>query len=312
MRITRPWIMMSVALIAGLMAVLLASRWLDAKSGSGMTKVAVVSTDISLGQRLTPELVQLVDWPSRSVPPGAFQQIDTLDGRVLKTNMLRGEPVLQAKLAPIGTQGGLSAVIGEGKRAITVRVNDVIGVAGFALPGNYVDIIVNTQRDSNEATARDKSISKIVLERILVLAVAQEVGRDDTKPRVVNAVTLEVTPQQAEKIDLARSVGTLSLVLRNQIDPLVADTAGVTKNSLLGQDTTRDMPDEKSKNTSSMSTPVSRSSQTASTSKKKSSADPIIPASSSAPQPKETSTVSAAPLTCVGVIIGLRNGQECY
>ncbi|NCW84825.1 MAG: Flp pilus assembly protein CpaB, partial [Oxalobacteraceae bacterium] len=219
MRITRPWIMMSVALIAGLMAVLLASRWLDAKSGSGMTKVAVVSTDISLGQRLTPELVQLVDWPSRSVPPGAFQQIDTLDGRVLKTNMLRGEPVLQAKLAPIGTQGGLSAVIGEGKRAITVRVNDVIGVAGFALPGNYVDIIVNTQRDSNEATARDKSISKIVLERILVLAVAQEVGRDDTKPRVVNAVTLEVTPQQAEKIDLARSVGTLSLVLRNQIDP---------------------------------------------------------------------------------------------
>ena len=213
MRITRPWIMMSVALIAGLMAVLLASRWLDAKSGSGMTKVAVVSTDISLGQRLTPELVQLVDWPSRSVPPGAFQQIDTLDGRVLKTNMLRGEPVLQAKLAPIGTQGGLSAVIGEGKRAITVRVNDVIGVAGFALPGNYVDIIVNTQRDSNEATARDKSISKIVLERILVLAVAQEVGRDDTKPRVVNAVTLEVTPQQAEKIDLARSVGTLSLVL---------------------------------------------------------------------------------------------------
>ncbi|MFZ9257249.1 MAG: Flp pilus assembly protein CpaB, partial [Burkholderiaceae bacterium] len=274
MRITRPWIMMSVALIAGLMAVLLASRWLDAKSGSGMTKVAVVSTDISLGQRLTPELVQLVDWPSRSVPPGAFQQIDTLDGRVLKTNMLRGEPVLQAKLAPIGTQGGLSAVIGEGRRAITVRVNDVIGVAGFALPGNYVDIIVNTQRDSNEATARDKSISKIVLERILVLAVAQEVGRDDTKPRVVNAVTLEVTPQQAEKIDLARSVGTLSLVLRNQIDPLVADTAGVTKNSLLGQDTTPDMLAEKSKNTPGMSAPVSRSSQAASTSKKKSSAAP--------------------------------------
>jgi len=312
MRITRPWIMMSVALIAGLMAVLLASRWLDAKSGSGMTKVAVVSTDISLGQRLTPELVQLVDWPSRSVPPGAFQQIDTLDGRVLKTNMLRGEPVLQAKLAPIGTQGGLSAVIGEGKRAITVRVNDVIGVAGFALPGNYVDIIVNTQRDSNEATARDKSISKIVLERILVLAVAQEVGRDDTKPRVVNAVTLEVTPQQAEKIDLARSVGTLSLVLRNQIDPLVADTAGVTKNSLLGQDTTPDMMAEKSKNTPGMSAPVSRSSQAASTSKKKSSAAPIIRASSSAPPPKETSAVSAAPLTCVGVINGLRNGQECY
>jgi pilus assembly protein CpaB len=312
MRITRPWIMMSVALIAGLMAVLLASRWLDAKSGSGMTKVAVVSTDISLGQRLTPELVQLVDWPSSSVPPGAFQQIDGLDGRVLKTNMLRGEPVLQAKLAPVGTQGGLSAVIGEGKRAITVRVNDVIGVAGFALPGNYVDIIVNTQRDLSNTTARDNSISKIVLERILVLAVAQEVGRDDTKPRVVNAVTLEVTPQQAEKIDLARSVGTLSLVLRNQIDPLVADTEGVTKTSLLQQAAVPVMLAEPSKNPPSTNPPVSRSTRTVSTGTKKSSAVPISRSSSGKPPSTATSTVAAAPLTCVGVINGLRNGQECY
>ncbi len=312
MRITRPWIMMSVALIAGLMAVLLASRWLDAKSGSGMTKVAVVSTDISLGQRLTPELVQLVDWPSSSVPPGAFQQIDGLDGRVLKTNMLRGEPVLQAKLAPVGTQGGLSAVIGEGKRAITVRVNDVIGVAGFALPGNYVDIIVNTQRESSDITARDNSISKIVLERILVLAVAQEVGRDETKPRVVNAVTLEVTPQQAEKIDLARSVGTLSLVLRNQIDPMVADTEGVTKTSLLRQVAAPVMLAEQSKNSPSITPPVSRNTRTASTRAKKSITAPVTSTASSAAPSNTTSTVAAAPMTCVGVINGLRNGQECY
>jgi pilus assembly protein CpaB len=312
MRITRPWIMMSVALIAGLMAVLLASQWLDAKSGSGMTKVAVASTDISLGHRLTPELVQLVDWPSRSVPPGSFQQLDGLDGRVLRTNMLRGEPVLQAKLAPVGTQGGLSAVIGEGKRAITVRVNDVIGVAGFALPGNYVDIIVNTQRESSEKTERDKSISKIVLERILVLAVAQEVGRDDTKPRVVNAVTLEVTPNQAEKIDLARSVGTLSLVLRNQIDPLVADTAGATKTSLLDLAAAPVMLAEQSKDSPSATPPASRNPRIASTRKKKSITATVANTSSSAPSSKETSTVTAIPLTCVGVINGLRNGQECY
>ena len=312
MRITRPWIMMSVALIAGLMAVLLASQWLDAKSGSGMTKVAVASTDISLGHRLTPELVQLVDWPSRSVPPGSFQQLDGLDGRVLRTNMLRGEPVLQAKLAPVGTQGGLSAVIGDGKRAITVRVNDVIGVAGFALPGNYVDIIVNTQRESTEKTERDKSISKIVLERILVLAVAQEVGRDDTKPRVVNAVTLEVTPNQAEKIDLARSVGTLSLVLRNQIDPLVADTAGATKTSLLDLAAAPVMLAEQSKDSPSATPPASRNPRIASTRKKKSITATVASTSSSAPSSKETTTVTAVPLTCVGVINGLRNGQECY
>lgn len=328
MRTTRTWLMLSVALIAGLIAVLLASQWLDAKSGSGMTKVAVAATDISLGQRLTPELVQLVDWPSRSLPPGAFQQVDSLEGRVLKTNVLRGEPVLLAKLAPQGTQGGLSAVIGEGRRAITVRVNDVIGVAGFALPGNYVDIIVNTQRDSADNGVRDKTISKIVLERILVLAVAQEVGRDDTKPRVVNAVTLEVTPQQAEKIDLARSVGTLSLVLRNQIDPLAADTTGATKNSLLEQAAVPVASE--APHTPSTKTPlrVKRNTQVVSNSADKSATatKPATYAEATAASTSTTSTTAAttpvasalpastaaATLTCIGVINGLRNAQECY
>jgi len=326
MRTTRTWLMLSVALIAGLIAVLLASQWLDAKSGSGMTKVAVAATDISLGQRLTPEMVQLVDWPSRSLPPGAYQQIDHLEGRVLKTNLLRGEPVLLAKLAPQGTQGGLSAVIGEGKRAITVRVNDVIGVAGFALPGNYVDIIVNTQRESGDTAVRDKTISKIVLERILVLAVAQEVGRDDTKSRVVNAVTLEVTPQQVEKIDLARSVGTLSLVLRNQIDPRVADTTGATKNSLLEQ-----VPEPVKLGEQRTNTPAPRVKRLPQTSPKNKHASSAVanaqPASTAPPtsatnsasppsSAKAASTASIAatstPQTCIGVINGLRNAQECY
>jgi pilus assembly protein CpaB len=136
---------------------------------------------------------------------------------------------MESKLAPPGTKGGLSAVVAEGKRAITVRVNDVVGVAGFALPGNFVDILVSTQDDGAKNSGRDQNISKIVLERILVLAIAQEASRDDTKPKVVNAVTLEVTPEQAETLDLARSVGTLSLVLRNQVDPTPAATTGATK-----------------------------------------------------------------------------------
>ena len=100
--------------------------------------------------------------------------------------------MIESKLAPVGTKGGLSAVIADGSRAITVRVNDVVGVAGFALPGNYVDVIVNTQEQQGKTDGQ--SISKIVLEHILVLAVAQQVSRDDTAPKVVNAVTLEVTP----------------------------------------------------------------------------------------------------------------------
>lgn len=231
--------MLLIATIAGLSAVALASRWLMQQGSSGITKVAVANADIDLGQQLTPEAIKLVDWPSASLPPGIASDIQTLDGRVTKASLARGEPILDSKLTPVGTKGGLSAVIASGKRAITVRVNDVVGVAGFALPGSFVDIIVNTQRDKDgkpgpgTAERGDQSISKIVLEKILVLAVAQEVNRDETKPKVVNAVTLEVSPEEAEKIDLARSVGTLSLVLRNQVDPRPVDTAGATKDSLL-------------------------------------------------------------------------------
>ncbi|MCX7289982.1 Flp pilus assembly protein CpaB, partial [Janthinobacterium sp.] len=133
------------------------------------------------------------------------------------------------------TTGGLSSIVADGKRAMTVRVNDVVGVAGFALPGNFVDILVNTQDDRAKASGGGElAISKIVLERILVLAVAQESNRDDNKPKVVNAVTLELTPDQVEKLDLARSVGALSLVLRNQVDPAPVNTGGATKESLLG------------------------------------------------------------------------------
>ena len=234
MKNKRAFIVMAVAIVFGLAAVIFASRWLLSQPGGNGGRIAVAAADISLGQRLTPEMFKLAEWPADSVPKGAFSDPQKLGGRVLKSNLQMGEPVSEAKLAPSGTLGGLSALITEGKRAITVRVNDVIGVAGFALPGNYVDIIVSMQKDAAPgSTMREQSISKIVLERILVLAVAQEVNRDETKPKVVNAVTLEVTPEQAEKLDLARSVGSLSLALRNQVDPQSAATLGATKLTLL-------------------------------------------------------------------------------
>lgn len=226
--------MLLIALVAGVAAVLLAARWMQQQNKANGGQIAVAQLDIQLGDRITPEMIKLVEWPSSSVPDGAFSDPKLLDGRVARTNLQRGEPLLESKLAPVGTKGGLSAVVGDGKRAMTVRVNDVIGVAGFALPGNYVDILVNTQEEGARSGDKDRAISKIVLERILVLAVAQEANRDDTKPKVVNAVTLELTPGQAEKLDLARSVGTLSLVLRNQIDPNPTGTAGATKDTLLG------------------------------------------------------------------------------
>jgi pilus assembly protein CpaB len=285
---TRGILMLLLALLAGLAAVLAAARWMGGQAGTSH-RIAVVKADVETGVKLAPEALELVDWPRASVPPGAFTDTAALQGRVTRTALSRGEPVLEPKLAPAATMGGLSAVVGEGKRAMTVRVNDVIGVAGFALPGNYVDIMVNTHSpspDGRRDDEQDRSISKIVLERILVLAVAQEANRDETKPKVVNAVTLELTPAQAEALDLARSVGSLSLVLRNQVDPQPGSTAGATKDTLLGAQ--------------------------------------LQPVSTAAPLPRHGAVRRAAPLTrtpepppaavqdCVEVIRGTSKVRECF
>ncbi len=314
MKTTRTLIILSVALISGLIAAVLAARWLDRQSHSDTTQVAVARTEISLGQRVSPEMIKLVDWPKNSLPQGAFSNTEKLDGRVLKAGLQRGEPVLEAKLAPQGTQGGLSAVISEGKRAITVRVNDVIGVAGFALPGNYVDIIVNTQKDG-ERVNHDQTISKIVLEKILVLAVAQEVSRDETRPRVVNAVTLEVLPEEAEKIDLARSVGSLSLVLRNQVDPNPIRTGGITKNDLLSiQKINKN--DESANSTKSLvkknvSNKKNKSVVSAAESKNITTADLATTTATEVKKYSETEP-QVASKQCVGVLNGVQSSTECY
>jgi pilus assembly protein CpaB len=235
MKGTRGLIMLLIALFAGVAAVVMASRLMQGQA-SGSSRIAVAAVEVEIGGRLAPEMLKLVEWPPSSIPVGAFTELAALDGRVVKTSITRGEPLIEGKLAPTGTKGGLSAVVAEGKRAMTVRVNDVIGVSGFALPGNYVDIMVNTQGDGARRGDQDQSISKIVLERILVLAVAQESDRDSTKPKVVSAVTLEVTPDQAEGLDLARSIGTLSLVLRNQVDPKPGGTDGATRSTLFKEE----------------------------------------------------------------------------
>ncbi len=316
MKNTRTLVVLAVAIVSGLFAVMLASKWLNRQSATGVAHVAVAGTEISLGQRISPEMVKIVDWPTGSVPSGATDDPNKLQGRVVRSALQRGEPILEAKLAPMGTQGGLSAVIGDGRRAITVRVNDVIGVAGFALPGNYVDIIVNTQKDTDRNNNKDAAISKIVLEHILVLAVAQEASRDETKPRVVNAVTLEVTPEEAEKIDLARSVGNLSLVLRNQVDPADTTTAGATKATLLGLNEQGKAEDKKAA-PASAKLPAQKVAHKVKGAMAKAAPSTVKQAeggSGAAPvaPPAAPPVAEAAPASCVGVINGLRNSQECY
>jgi pilus assembly protein CpaB len=174
-------------------------------------------------------MLQTLAWPKAAAIQDPLTTLDQAVGRVIHVPVLRGEPLLQSKLAAVGEKGGLSSVLAPGQRAVTVKVNEIMGVAGFALPGNFVDVMVNTPDGQNQP------VSKIVIERIRVLAVAQDVSTNESKPRVVNAVTLQVTPQQAEQIDLARSVGTLSLVLRSHSDTLPVQTAGARKLDLLPQ-----------------------------------------------------------------------------
>ena len=222
-----------LALVTGLAAAVYAASWVSQRGNIASTKVVIAAVDIELGSKINPQMLTTSNWPSESVPPGAFKDVKELQDRVVKASVLRGEAVVDRKLSPVGTQGGLSAVIAEGKRAMTVRVNDVVGVAGFALPGNYVDVMLNTQQEKVKGEGANQ-VSVTVLEHVLVLAVAQEASRDETKPKVVSAVTVELTPEDAEKLDLARSVGTLSLVLRNQLDKKTVATTGVTKAQLLG------------------------------------------------------------------------------
>lgn len=232
MKNTRAIVVILLSILAGVAAVILAARWVGQQAAENTTPLVVASRDLELGAPLAAAMLQVIPWPSGAVPDGSFKDLKKLEGRVTRSQVFKGEPILEPKLVPEGSKGGaLPSMISGGKRAISVHVNEVVGVAGFALPGSFVDIMVNTTDSKN------KVVSKIVLRRILVLAVAQEASRDETKPKVVNAVTLEVTPDEAEKIDLARSIGTLSLVLRNPTDRNETETAGVHREELLGKET---------------------------------------------------------------------------
>jgi pilus assembly protein CpaB len=216
-------------LLIGAIAVALAVRWIGLRTEVATTKVVVASRDLVFGTQLKEGMLEVIDWPATGALKEPVSDPHTIYQRVINTQVLRGEPLLNSKLAAQGEKAGLSALLHEGSRAVTVRVNEIVGVAGFALPGNYVDVMVHASDKSN------RPFSKIVLERILVLALAQDASTGETKPRVVNAVTLEVTPQQAEQIDLARSVGSLSLVLRSQVDTGRVSTTGVRMDDLFKQ-----------------------------------------------------------------------------
>lgn len=217
-------IVLIASIVVGLLTVVVSAMWIKSHNASELVTVIVAKETIEAGVSLRPEYLKTADWPKSSLPHGAEHSMDKLIGRVTRSVIAQNELVLERTLLHAGVGGSLAAVITPGMRAVTIPVNEVAGVAGFAFPGNYVDVLLATKDDSGQAT------SKIVLQRVLVLAVDQDRSiKDETKGRIGKAVTLEVTPQQAEKIDVARAVGTLSLALRSQEDGLPGSSSGARK-----------------------------------------------------------------------------------
>jgi pilus assembly protein CpaB len=215
--------MIVMALVFGAAAVFAGQRWLDRQSSRlrdmqvvakpvSTQKVVVAAIPFAFGTEITREHLREIDWPQGAVPRGAFGSMDEiLDGktrRVALSGIEENEPILKTKLTGPGQRASLAAIIQDGMKAVTVRVNDVAGVAGFVLPGERVDILLTRSLEREDAYA------DVLLQNVKVLAIDQSADDRSDKPSIVKAVTLEVNTGQAQKLTLAGTVGTLSLALR--------------------------------------------------------------------------------------------------
>ena len=196
------------------------------------TPVVVAGADLVLGAELRREDLRVITWPADAVPAGSFKDPQELIGRGLVQSITENEAVLPGKLAPVGSGAGLPPVIPEGKRAVSVRVNDVIGVAGYVLPGTHVDVLA-TVSPTNQDT---DMTSKVVLTNVLVLASGTKIEQDveQNKPISVSVVTLMVDPLEAERLTLASTEGKIQLALRNPLDKTAPPTPGIQPAVLLG------------------------------------------------------------------------------
>src|SRR6185503_13232022 len=237
MRNKRLIIALLAAITFGLIAAVSVKQYLlTAKTfENNLNDVVVAKVDIPIGTRLIPEQLAVAQFPANVTPEGAIPSIDeSLIGRVVTVSLSPRDPVTEAKLAPVGAAGGLSSMIPEGYRAMTVAVNEVVGVSGFIMPGTLVDIVVVITPP--KGSGNDEMIFKIVLQNIKVLASGQNIDKpknDREVERSIRAVTLQVTPEQAEKLALASSEGKLQLVMRNSVDQADEQTAGANKRTLL-------------------------------------------------------------------------------
>ncbi len=234
-------VMIAFAVLFGLIAVFLAQTWLNNQAEQRMRSleaqkkpdapartIVVAARPLRFGDELAAAAMREVPWPQDALPSGAFAKITDLtkSRRVVVLPMEANEAVLASKITGPGQRATLSAVIGEGMKAVTVRVNDVEGVAGFVLPGDHVDVVLTRQTD------KDNASNDVIVQDVRVLAVDQQADARSEKAAVAKAVTLEVDETDAQKLSLAAAVGTMSLLLRKAGEAGERQPLRVTLNDL--------------------------------------------------------------------------------
>jgi pilus assembly protein CpaB len=238
-RNTRTLIVVAVAILMA--AIASYGVWLAEKSRPvrevevARTQAVVATHPLSVGMLVTKDDLKLVPWPAANPVPGSFTEVEKAVNRGVIVSVSENEPLTESKLAPIGSGAGLPPTITEGMRALSVKVNEVIGVAGFVIPGTRVDVVVTVRGRENNAQPQ----SRVVLSNVQVLTAGtrydQERATKDGKPIPTSVVTLLLTPEDAEKMTLASEEGKVMLALRNPLDTAPTKTDGARLSALLGE-----------------------------------------------------------------------------
>jgi len=230
------FIVMALALLSGLAAAWLALNYLRQPESPirtaepSVTEVVVAARDLQLGTVLTAQDVKLVDWPGGNLPEGYSSSVEEVLGRGVITNVALNEPLISRKIAVKEAGGGLPIVIPEGMRGVSVRVDDVISIAGFVLPGTRVDVLVTLDQGGQQ----NNPVTKLILQNIPVLTSGQVVEQNvNGEPIQVTVITLLVTPEEAEELVLASTRGRIQLALRNTLDVDSVTTEGARLSTLV-------------------------------------------------------------------------------
>lgn len=222
-----------VAAACGLIASVVVYRALTAiVARSGTEEIVVAAVNMGFADTVARQNVKVTAWPKSSIPAGALRKVEDAEGRVVRTAVVAGEPLIETKLAPqLSGKGGIMAMlVPDGQRAVTIRLDDPTRESGFLFPNSRVDVLVSMARTKGS----DERIAKVILQDVPVLAAGQSVEMRDNKPVTVNTVTLSLTPEQTERLAVAQGEGRITLTMRNLRDNAIVKTPGATPTRLLG------------------------------------------------------------------------------